>query len=374
MQQLQAMMDKLNNKFGDGTVGIASDLVSTGAFDKRIIETPSVELNQALYCGGFSGVVELYGPNSSGKTSLAIETIAYNQKKDPDFIAAWMETEHSISKNILQDHGVDLSRLVYWSQEDVGNAESSMDIARAFITQGNIDLLVVNSIAGLSPKTELETDLEKANVALTARLMSKFFRVSLGPMSKNNITAIFINQTRDNIGVMYGDTKTTTGGNALGYYAHQRIRMNQVSVQASDPIAKEDGVKISCIIKKNREAGIHNPYTSCNYYALFSTGIDSTVAIPAALLDANANVEQKGAHWYIYDTNGDVATIDGVEGHFKSKSDFIDILRNNKVWLEEMKKRLTVTSQTAEQIEEAKKEEENLEDMFEEIDAETNEE
>jgi len=203
-KRLQASMNAINKKFGADTVTNVAEAVKQGKLDKKIIATPSLELNDALHCGGLGGIVELYGPNSSGKTSLAMDTIVEEQGKDPDFVAAWLETEASITPDILRDHGIDLSRLIFWQQEDVGSAESALDIARGFITAGDVDMLVVNSIAGLCPKVETQGDLEKQNMALTARLLSKFFRVANGLASKNKITMVFINQTRDNIGVMYG--------------------------------------------------------------------------------------------------------------------------------------------------------------------------
>lgn len=211
MKRLQASMAQINKRFGAGTVMKASDAVAQGKLTKKVISTPSLELNEALHCGGFSGIVELYGPNSSGKTSLAIDTLVKKQQEDENFVGGWLETEGSVTEDILKDHGVDLDRLIYWRQEDVGNAENALDIARGFIAGGDIDMIVVNSIAGLCPKVESEDDLEKQNIALTARLLSKFFRVANGMVSKNDITMLFINQVRDNVGQMFGDPSTTTG-------------------------------------------------------------------------------------------------------------------------------------------------------------------
>ena len=153
MKRIQGTMAQINKRFGADTVMKASDAISQGKLKKKVIPTPSLELNDALHCGGFCGIVELYGPNSSGKTSLAIDTIVFNQKNDPEFVAAWLETEGSVTETILHDHGVDLDRLIFWKQEDVGNAENALDVARGFISAGDIDIIVVNSIAGLFPKT-----------------------------------------------------------------------------------------------------------------------------------------------------------------------------------------------------------------------------
>lgn len=352
MKRLQASMAQINKRYGANTVMKASDAVAQGKLSKKVIPTPSLELNDALHCGGFSGIVELYGPNSSGKTSLAIDTIVKNQKLDPDFAVAWLETEGSVTEEILKDHGVDLDRLFFWRQEDVGNAENALDIARGFIVAGDIDLIVVNSVAGLTPKTETEDDLEKQNIALTARLLSKFFRVATGAASKGDVTLLFINQIRDNVGVMFGDTTTTTGGKALAFYASQRIKMNRNKIMAADPIKEEEGVKISCIVHKNRFAGKNNPFTKCVYYATYANGIDSVCCLPTLLLDAGI-MRQAGAWWYYEDAQGQLITIDGIVGKFSSKNNFLDTLRTNEAWYNEMINRLgggLASCQSAEEI------------------------
>ena len=201
LKALDNALGKINKKFGAGTVTKASE--AEDKLIKRTIKTPSIEFNNMLG-SGMKSFIELYGPPSSGKTSLAIETLAYNQKLDPDFVGAWLETEGSITKEILALHGVDLNRLVYWDQNDVDNAESALDVIRSLVDSGAIDYAVINSIAGLAPKTETEDDLEKQNIALVARLLSKFFRVITGPANKNKVTMVFINQVRDKVGVMFG--------------------------------------------------------------------------------------------------------------------------------------------------------------------------
>lgn len=369
LKRLSSLTASINKKFGEGTVMTAREAADSGKLSKKILATPSLELNDALHCGGFGGIVELFGPNSSGKTSLAIDTIVKQQKDNSDFVVAWLETEGSVTEDILKDHGVDLERVLYWRQEDAGNAESALDIARAFITSGDVDAMIVNSIAGLCPKTESEDDLEKQNIALTARLLSKFFRVATGVASKNDVTMIFINQVRDNVGQMFGDPATTTGGKALAFYASQRIRMCQVKVQASDPIDKEEGVKISCIIKKNRFAGKNNPFTKCEYYATFENGIDSVVPLPAMLL-ANGIMRNAGAWWYYEDENGQLITLDGIAGKFKSKNAFVDVLRNNKVWYNEMVGKLTGSlsvDQNEIEMEEIEQENNEVNDLMDEV-------
>lgn len=369
MKRLQASMAQINKRYGANTVMKASEAAAQGKLTKKIIPTPSLELNEALHCGGFCGIVELYGPNSSGKTSLAIDTLVKNQKLDPNFVGGWLETEGSVTEKMLEDHGVDLERLIYWRQEDVGNAENALDILRGFVVGGDIDMIVVNSVAGLAPKVETEDDLEKQNIALTARLLSKFFRVVNGFAAKNDITLVFINQIRDNVGVMFGDTSTTTGGKALAFYASQRIKMNRNKIMSGDPIKEEDGVKISCITHKNRFAGKSSPFTKCIYYATYANGIDSVIPMPQMLLNAGI-MRQAGAWWYYEDAQGQVITIDGIAGKFSSKNNFLDTLRNNKEWYNEMLNKLNynfASVQSPEEIAEIEAENAEINALMDEV-------
>ena len=312
---LDEALGKINKKFGVGTVTKASE--AEDKLIKRTIKTPSIEFNNMLG-GGMKSFIELYGPPSSGKTSMAIETLAYNQKMDPEFIGAWLETEGSVTKEILELHGVDLNRLVYWNQEDVDNAESALDIIRSLVSSGAVDLVIINSIAGLAPKVETEDDLEKQNIALVARLLSKFFRVITGPANKNKVTMVFINQVRDKVGTMFGNPETTTGGRAIPFYMSQRVRMNSIKIMASDPIKDTEGVKISCIVQKNR---FGYPGAKTTYYANYKTGIDNIVVLPTLLQEAGI-VRQAGAWWYYEDENKQPLIVGGIECKFKSK-DFI---------------------------------------------------
>lgn len=330
---LDEALGKINKKFGIGTVTKASE--AEDKLIKRTIKTPSIEFNNMLG-GGMKSFIELYGPPSSGKTSMAIETLAYNQKMDPEFIGAWLETEGSVTKEILELHGVDLNRLVYWNQEDVDNAESALDIIRSLVSSGAVDLVIINSIAGLAPKVETEDDLEKQNIALVARLLSKFFRVITGPANKNKVTMVFINQVRDKVGTMFGNPETTTGGRAIPFYMSQRVRMNSIKIMASDPIKDTEGVKISCIVQKNR---FGYPGAKTTYYANYKTGIDNIVVLPTLLQEAGI-VRQAGAWWYYEDENKQPLTVGGIECKFKSKNDFLDALRNNDVLREELMSKL----------------------------------
>ena len=356
MKLLNGLQKQVNKKYGERALMTGKEAIESGALDNVITPTPSLELNQALYCGGLSGIVELFGPPASGKTSLAIETLAQAQKNDPNFIALWVETEHSITQDILEQHGVDISRIAFADQAQVDSAESVLDIAYAAMVQNAVNMVIVNSVAGFLPKQEFESDLDKQNVGRTAQLMSKLFRKITGPAGKNKINVIFINQLRDKIGVMFGDPSTTTGGRALAFYADQRIRMSALKIQAADPITANEGVKIHCIVQKNRRAGKHNPNTECTYYALFDQGIDSTVSIPQLLADKG--IFEVSGRWWYYPSKDNVQSLAGIECKFGSKSDLQNLLRTNEAFKNEVTNLLSVSEVSVEEKERIDAEEE----------------
>ena len=332
-KSLDSVMAKINKRFGDGAVSTVTNIKEKLTIKR--IKTPSRELNAMLYGGLAKGkIIEIFGPEGSGKTQLTIETIALEQKNDQDLVVGWVETEGSIDIEDLKMHGVDTDRLVYVSQEEVGNAENALDIVRALVASGEVKMIVCNSVAGLCPTVEATEDLGKQQMALVARLLSKFFRVITGSASKNECTIIFINQLRANVGNMY-KPETTTGGVALQFYASQRIRLGKVTIKAEDPVDKETYMKVSCITHKNRFAEGHNPYTSCNYYVKYGVGIDSDACLPTFLSDAGI-VRKAGAYWYYEDENGEPYVVNGMECKFKSKQHFVDALNENPVLKEEL--------------------------------------
>lgn len=368
---IDTLQKQITKAYGTKVLLTGKEAIEKGVFDVPVLPTTSIELNKALWCGGLSGIVELYGPESSGKTSLAIETLAKAQKDNPEFIGLWLETEHSIYPTILQQHGVDLNRLLFVNQEDVSNAENALDIVCAVVGQGAVNMVVVNSVAGLEPKKETEEELKQQNVALTARIMSKFFRKITGLAGKNKVTMIFINQLRANVGVMFGDNTTTTGGKALGYYAHQRIRMNKIKPDKSDPVTPEEGGKVSCIVHKNRYAGMNNPNTKCSYFYKFSTGIDSVVGIPQ-LLEENNIFKRGGAYWY-YKDKDNIQTLANVQCKFSSLNDLVTTLRENEDFRNEVVKLLNVEEVSMEEKEEIEAEEQKTSEEISNIEKDISE-
>lgn len=217
LKVLTAVMEKIEKDFGKGSI---MRMNSTEVTDIPVIPTGSITLDMALGVGGYpkGRVIEIYGPESSGKTTLAIHAIAEAQKTGG--IAAFIDAEHAFDSFYAQKLGVDVDNLLI-SQPD--NGEQALEIAEQLIRSAAIDILVVDSVAALTPKSEIEGDMGDRNVGLQARLMSQAMRKLTGTISRTNTVCIFINQLREKIGVMFGPSETTTGGNALKFYASVRV-------------------------------------------------------------------------------------------------------------------------------------------------------
>lgn len=210
---MDATLAKINKQFGDGAISYVSDV-----YDKlklKFYETPSPEVNAILGGGFVAGrSIELAGNNSCGKTSLALETIAFNQKKyaekGEDFICGFFETEESWDPEYAKMLGVDTDKIIYWDQKNM-TAEDGFEVLRSIINSGVVKIIVINSVSGLIPKVESDGDISDSQIALQARLMSKALRVITGSAAKNNVSLIWINQLRTDIGVKFGDPNVTSG-------------------------------------------------------------------------------------------------------------------------------------------------------------------
>lgn len=330
-KNIEALMGKINKQFGANAIARLSDVEEE--LKIKYYKTPSHEVNSMLGGGIAKGkITELFGNNSSGKTSLALEVIAKAQKEDENFMAAWIETEGSADPDYMAYFGIDLDRIVIIQQSEELTAESCMEIIRSLVNSLEFGIIVLNSVAALTPKKEVEDDLEKQNIALTARLLSKFLRITTGALNKSKASLILINQVRQNLGA-YIVTNIATGGMAIPFYATQRIEMKKEKVMAGDPIKEDDGVKIRCKVVKNRVAK-GNPYKICNYYALYGKGIDGTSELGTVLV--REGILRKAGAWLRFeDDNGDilqVKTTNGeVEGKWNGNAAFVTFLRENPI-------------------------------------------
>ncbi|WMI68877.1 recombinase RecA [Mangrovimonas sp. YM274] len=314
LKALKLTLDKLDKAYGKGTVMKMSDQAIS---DVEAISSGSLGLDIALGVGGYprGRIIEIYGPESSGKTTLTLHAIAEAQKSGG--IAAFIDAEHAFDRFYAEKLGVDLENLII-SQPD--NGEQALEIADNLVRSGAIDIIVVDSVAALTPKSEIEGEMGDSKMGLHARLMSQALRKLTGSISKTNCTMIFINQLREKIGVMFGNPETTTGGNALKFYASVRLDIRR-STQIKESDGNVAGSKTRVKVVKNKVAP---PFKTAEFDIMYGEGISKV----GEVLDIAVEHEivKKSGSWFSYEDTKLGQGRDAVKALIKDNPELMDEL------------------------------------------------
>jgi len=314
LKALKLTLDKLDKAYGKGTVMRMSD---APVVDVEVTSSGSLGLDIALGVGGYprGRVIEIYGPESSGKTTMTLHAIAETQKAGG--IAAFIDAEHAFDRFYAQDLGVDIDNLII-SQPD--NGEQALEIADNLVRSGAIDMVVIDSVAALTPKSEIEGEMGDSKMGLHARLMSQALRKLTGSISKTNCTMIFINQLREKIGVMFGNPETTTGGNALKFYASIRLDIRR-STQIKDSDGNVLGNKTRIKVVKNKVAP---PFRLAEFDIMYGQGVSKV----GEILDVAVEHEivKKSGSWFSYEDTKLGQGRDAVKQMIKDNPELMDEL------------------------------------------------
>lgn len=362
---LNKVAQKVNEKAGKKLVGfIGQDPEIMEKLRIKFIPTPSVDVNDALGGGYPRGRITIVsGLSDSGKTSLLLETIAYNMKRDPDFIALWLESENSLQKEYVCDvFGIDENRFFFIDHDAKGAGEGALELLVSVLEAGVADMAVVNSLKMLVPSEEFKKDLKDTTIALQARMNSRFIRKVTAMVSEQECALCIVQHLSTEIGgFTMGDPMILSGGHAIRYAASIITDQRKKSVLDTDPIKRDEGIKVGFAVKKNHCVPDRNPYVRTDYFAIFGQGIEQYLTLVDKAVEQGVLLKS-GGFYRDPDENGDPKVINDVKYQWQGKEKLRTFLMENEAYFEEIKSRVSgdVVQMTQEEIDKIKIEEEAI--------------
>lgn len=303
---------------------------------KKFIETPSQVINEitggGFPRGSFSVVV---GEPDSGKTSILLETIGWNMKNDPNFTALWLESEGSITDTHIEMFNIDRERLVYLEHDRETHAEKAIDTIEAVLSTGAIDFAVINSLKALVPNKELMDSMEDMNIALQARMNAKMLRKFTSLVSTTSTAFVIVTHLTTDIGKMFGDPLIISGGKSLMYSSMLTVDFRKRTLQAADPVTKEEGMKIGVSIRKNHSVPDRNPYVKGDYYVVFGQGVEQYMSTIDNAIEKGI-LEQRGAFIRFPDETGEPLEKDGIKYQWQGKNNLREFLLENEDFMNQL--------------------------------------
>lgn len=324
LKMIDTVSKKINDKVGKDVVGrLSNNEELKDRIQHKYIETPSMNVNEAIGGGWPKGHVSIVsGDSDSGKTYFLLESIAKEQKKNPDFIALWLESEHSLKQSILDEVGIDMERFVYLEHDREGAGEEAINRLESYLAMGVADMIVINSLKCLVPSEEFKKDMNSLQVGAQARMNSKMMRKLTALIGENETAMVIVQHLTTQIGgMMMGDPKVLAGGEAIKYGAMLIVDFRKRSIQEADPISREEGIKIGVTVKKNHACHGRNPYQKTEYYGIYGQGTE--IYLEALQLAVNQGVLAKaGAFIRLPDENGEAKVINGEKMQWQGAAKF----------------------------------------------------
>lgn len=368
LKQIDQVSLKINEKSGKEIVGrLSENKILSEKIQHRFIPTPSLNFNEAIGGGFPKGAMTIIsGDSDSGKTYILLETIAQAQKNNPNFIALWLESEASLRQSILDEVGIDMQRFIYLEHERDGAGEMAIDRIEAYLTMGVADMIVINSLKALVPSEEFKKDMGSLQVGAAARMNAKMVRKLTSLVQEHDVCMTIVQHLTTQIGGMiFGDPLVLSGGQAIKYGAILIVDLRKRSIQESDPISREEGVKIGVTVKKNHAVHGRNPYQKTEYYGIYGQGTEKYLETLQLAIDQGI-LTKAGAFIRMPDEKGDALVINGEKMQWQGAAKFRQYCIDNPKFFNDTQAMVTgqVISMTDEEIAEAKRE---AEEMDEEI-------